>query len=168
MYGRAQAVDPWGADYDALGKAARDRSAFLIVKRKDIRALLKDHRLSSAARELAVIDASLPAGAELYQFQMLKTELAERQSDLSVTVQGAEAAMVSQKYSTAERLYRDAAAIDRDQLFEDQIRRAKDLAKVRTPAQLLAKIFRPAVWLTPRVTQIRALVRAGHWPGRRD
>lgn len=159
LYRRAQAIDPTGADYDALGADAREHAAWLMEKRRQIRLLLTSHRLTSAAREVAAIEATLPANAKLYQLEVLKTELVSRQQELAALVQTAEEAMVARKYSTAERLWRDAAAIDREQPFDDQIRRAKELGGGKS---WVAKIFRPDVWLKKPVTQIRALVRAVH------
>jgi tetratricopeptide (TPR) repeat protein len=156
LYRRAQAIDPAAADYDALCIEAREHAAWLFNKRKEIRDLLTDRRLLSTAREMAAVDASLPANAKLYQFEVLRTELLARQQDLTVTVQGAEEAMTARKYTTAERLWRDAAAIDREQSFTDQIRRAKELGGGRS---WVAKIFQPDVWLKKPVSQIRALVQ---------
>ena len=156
LYRRAQVIDPAGADYDALCAAARDRAALLLAKRKEIRELLTSRRLLSAAREMAAVDASLPAHAKLYQFEVLRTELVASQLELATVIQGAEEAMTARKYATAERLWRDAAAIDREQSFADQIRRAKELGGGRS---WVAKIFQPDVWLKKPVSQIRALVQ---------
>jgi hypothetical protein len=159
LYRRAQAIDPTGADYDALGADAREHAAWLMEKRRQIRLLLTSHRLTSAAREVSAIEATLPANTKLYQLEVLKAELVLRQQEFAAAVQAAEEAMVARKYSTAERLWRDAAAIDREQPFDDQIRRAKELGGGKS---WVAKIFRPDVWLKKPVTQIRALVRAVH------
>jgi tetratricopeptide (TPR) repeat protein len=129
LYRRAQAVDPSGADYDALGQDARDRASFLGAKRKEIGSLLENRRLSSAAREMATVDPLLPVDEGLYQFQALKADLHKRQDELSDTVHAAQAAMNSRQYAAAERLWRAAADLDRDQLFEDGIRRAQELGK---------------------------------------
>jgi tetratricopeptide (TPR) repeat protein len=133
LYRRAQAIDPSGADYDALCQEARDHASFLTNKRKEIRGLLEDRRLSSATREMAAIEALLPVDQALYQFEALRVEIRARQEELSATVIAAETAMASREYATAERLWREAALMDRDQLFEDPIRRAQDLGKASGP-----------------------------------
>jgi len=156
LYRRAQAIDPAAADYDALCVEAREHAAWLFNKRKEIRELLTSRRLLSAAREIAAVDASLPANAKLYQLEVLRTELVARQHELAAAIQDAEEAMTARKYTMAERLWRDAAAIDREQSFADQIRRAKELGGGRS---WIAKIFQPDVWLKKPVSQIRALVR---------
>jgi len=130
LYRRAQAVDPSGADYDALGQAARDRASFLSAKREEIRSLLENRRLSSAAREMATVEPLLPVDEGLYQFQALKADLVKRQDELSDAVRAAQAAMDSRQYASAERLWRAAAVLDRDQPFEAEIRRAQDSGKV--------------------------------------
>jgi len=133
LYRRAQAIDPSGADYDALCEEARDHAAFLTAKRKEIRTFLENRRLSSATREMAAVEALLPVDQALYQFETLRVEIRARQEELSATVIAAETAMASREYATAERLWREAALIDRDQLFDEPIRRAQDLGKASRP-----------------------------------
>ena len=157
-YRRAQSIDPAGADYEALFEEARERSEFLTAKRREIRSLLTSRRVTTAAHELFAIEASLPAGARLYQFEVMKEELLQRQAEITTAIQAAETAMREKKYAAAERLWRDAAAIDRDQNFDERIRRARELAGGRS---WVAKVFRPDVWLKQPVNQIRALIRAG-------
>jgi len=133
LYRRAQAIDPTGADYDALCQEARDRASFFSAKSKEIRGLLESRRLSSAAREMAAVEPLLPIDETLYQAESLRTDIRARQKELSATVQAAETAMTSREYATAERLWREAASIDHDQLFEDPIRRAQELGKASHP-----------------------------------
>jgi hypothetical protein len=129
LYRRAQAIDPWGTDYDALGKEARDRAAFLAAKRKEISKLLENRRLSSAAREMATVEPLLPVDEGLYHFRALSADIRARQEELSAALKAAEAAMARREYATAGHLWHAAGVIDRDQLFEDQIRRAEELDK---------------------------------------
>ena len=131
LYRRAQAIDPQGADYDALYDEARDRAALINAKRKEIRSLLNNRRLSSAAREVAALGRQLPADTVQYQFKELKTEFLELQQELAGVIKAAEDAMGSHLYATAERFWRAAATLDRDQSFEDRIRRAIFLGRGR-------------------------------------
>lgn len=131
LYRRAQAIDPAGADYDALVGEARERAAVIIAKRKELRSLLNNRRLSAAAREVAALGRQFPADTVQYQFKELKSEFLDLQQELAGLIKAAEDAMGSHLYATAERLWRAAATLDRDQSFEDRIRRAIFLARGR-------------------------------------